>query len=219
MLKTCWKKWATVSSAIERATSVTKRLSDSLAYRTQALTGLNQRADVNTAATNALLKEQFCDGRAVELAKLCVSERGKVKDDIEALATDMLKALFGDHYSFEFQAVIDKKDGTLTGLRPLVFEYDDGDDPAEFGGGVCNITSLAIRTVFVLLKQELTPVLILDEPNTNLDAEKWDAWVAFMQDLCKDVDLQIIAVTHSDALFPTTYRVTKPSKRSIVERV
>lgn len=156
--------------------------------------------------------------RAIELAGLCVTEKVRVKEDIEELATLALRAVFGDKYRFEL-AVEQGADGVVSGLSPTIWEWDDADSPTEFGGGVSNVASLAVRTVFVLLDRDMSPIMVLDEPNVNLDVPKWERFVAFMDDLVSGVGAQVLIVTHAGVGLPQTFKVTRPRASSVVEEV
>lgn len=161
---------------------------------------------------------------AITLARYCVRERAKVKDDIEQLVTSMIQSIFGPEFRFELEETF--KDDLPYGYKPLIWEDDNPDDPSDQGGGIRNITGLGIRLVFLLLLAQtpenpdgLAPILLLDEPNVNLDSDKWPKWVEFMQSLQKDVDLQLVAITHSGTEFPDTFVVRKPGNVSLVERL
>lgn len=154
---------------------------------------------------------------AIELCKLSLKDRTKVKEDIEQLATLMLQALFDEDHRFEFVPVHDNE--VLVGLKPQIYHFDTPNEPRKFGGGVRNVVSFAVRMLFVVLKKELSPIMILDEPFVNLDHEKWQKLIAFIEDLQRDLQIQIIMVTHSGNEFPQTFEVRKPNKISIVKEL
>ena len=156
--------------------------------------------------------------QAIELCALSLKERSKIKEDIEELATLILHALFDENYRFAFDAVYDE-DGLLVGLKPQIYHFEVGDDPKNYGGGVRNIVSFAVRLLFVWLGKGLAPILVLDEPFVNLDKAKWEKIVKFLEDLQRDLQIQVIMITHSGTEFPQTFVVRKPNKVSIVEAV
>ncbi len=74
----------------------------------------------------------------------------------------------------------------------------------------------AIQLAFLLIRKDLSPVMILDEPFINLDRVRWELLIEFLQDLQRDISFQLICVTNESIKFPQTFEVTKPGKVSIV---
>jgi ABC-type glutathione transport system ATPase component len=159
--------------------------------------------------------------QAVDLAKLCLRERSKIKEDIEQLATLMLQAIFDDSYTFELRPVYadDNPENALVGLKPLILENGVADEPKNYGGGARNIVGFAVQLAFLLVRKDLSPVMILDEPFINLSKTKWDKLIQFIEDLQQDIDFQLIMITHSGIQLPQTFEVLKPAKVSVVTEV
>lgn len=154
---------------------------------------------------------------AIDLCQLSLRSRGKIKEDIEQLATLMLQELFDDTFRFEFVPVYENE--MLVGLNPQIFENDIPSNPGRFGGGACNVVGFAVRLLFIILKRELCNVLIWDEPFVNTDTVKWDEIIELLRAIQKDIPVQIIAITHSGKEFDQTFLVRRPNKYSIVEEL
>jgi ABC-type glutathione transport system ATPase component len=167
--------------------------------------------------------------RAIELCMACIDQQVDAKTHIEKIATALLNTVMqGVHqdsqafgqppvYEFVFDAVEDN--GIVTGLKPMIIKDGNKDEPKSYGGGVRNLASFAIRLIYVLLNPTLSQVLILDEPMVNLSPAAWRHVVRFIEDLQKDIGLQIIAITHSGASFPKSYRVSREGDTSIVREL
>jgi DNA repair exonuclease SbcCD ATPase subunit len=150
--------------------------------------------------------------RAIELCMACIDQQVDAKTHIEKIATALLNTVMqGVH-----------QDSQAFGQPPVyefVFDAVEDNEPKSYGGGVRNLASFAIRLIYVLLNPTLSQVLILDEPMVNLSPAAWRHVVRFIEDLQKDIGLQIIAITHSGASFPKSYRVSREGDTSIVREL
>jgi DNA repair exonuclease SbcCD ATPase subunit len=193
-------------------------LGDKIRANEQRYVAEKRRYDRLKAELEAVQSEAATVNEALELCKVSLKERVKTKEDFEDLLTIMARALFEDeNYTFKFELI--EKDGIVVGADPTIYYMDVPQDPADEGDGMMNILSNAARMLFVLLHTELSPVMIWDEPNTGIDAKKWPLLVTLLSDIFKDIPGQIIAITHSGAMFPQTFEVTKPALRSIVKEL
>jgi DNA repair exonuclease SbcCD ATPase subunit len=156
---------------------------------------------------------------AIRLCEVSLEHQIDLKAYVEEHITALLQSVFGEAYTFVLEATY-KADGvTVSGLRPRVLKYGIGDEPKAYGGGVQNVVSLGWRLVFLLLMPGLEKTLVLDEPWLNLGQRKWVNIIEFISDLQKDVDLQVLVVTHVPAEFPETWRVFLSGRTSTVERL
>lgn len=165
---------------------------------------------------------------AVDLCRACLQEQAEAKAYAENIVTALLDGVMrGVHdyyelsgeapeYKFSFDYVTDDT-GTIVGFKPMIYKNGVGDDPSNYGGGVQNLASFALRLVYLLLNPSLSQVLIMDEPMTNLSPKAWKFVVRFLQDLQADLSLQVIAITHSGAQFPRTWTVWREGQTSYVK--
>lgn len=183
---------------------------------------------------NALVAQNETDlhdfTRAIELCTACIDQQIDAKAHIERIATALLNTVmqgvhqdsqaYGNPPVYEFLLEpVEGDGGVVTGLKPMIVKDGNMDEPKNYGGGVRNLASFAIRLIYLLLNPKLSQVLILDEPMVNLSPAAWRHVVRFMEDLQKDVNLQVLAITHSGASFPKTYRVFREGDTSIVREV
>ena len=164
---------------------------------------------------------------SVNLCRACIQEQSSARVHIERIATALLNGvmqgvhefydLTGERPTYEFKLeVVEDESGATVGLKPMIIKNDIADEPQNYGGGVLNLVSFALRLVYVLLNPNLSQVLILDEPMTNLSPKGWRFVVRFLEDLQRDFPLQIIAITHSGAQFPKTWYVWREGDCSYV---
>ena len=156
---------------------------------------------------------------AASLCEACITQSLDVKEYIEQQVTILLQQVFGEAYSFHFEPVYAENGVSLKGLRPRIQEGDVIDDPKNHGDGIRNVVSFALRLTFLILNRHISKVIVLDEPLVNLNEEKWQYIVEFLNELQTYFDIQIIIITHARAEFPTLYEVSRPSKISLVRQV
>lgn len=166
-------------------------------------------------------------GCAINLCRICLDEQANAKQHVENIASALLNGvmqgvhefyeLTGDkpEYEFKLEAVTDEAEAVV-GFKPMIYKNGIADEPKNFGGGVQNLVSFAIRLIYLLLNPNITQTLILDEPMTNLSPKAWKFVVRFLEDLQKDMGLQVIAITHSGAQFPSTWIVWREGDTSYV---
>lgn len=165
---------------------------------------------------------------AILLCRACVQEQASSKAHIENVITSLLNGvLTGVHsyYNLPGEASVYKyaleqtedDNGVITGFKPTLYKNGVPDDPSNYGGGVQNIIRLGGDMLHVLLNPTVSPVLILDEPGTNVSSKAWKFIVKFLEDLQKDFDnFQVITITHSGAQFPNTWYVWREGQTSFV---
>ena len=188
----------------------------------KTLTGLSDRA--RQAAKTAQEKLDAADVQAKELAeaiqlcRLCAQDQVAVVPHLEALTTEALRVVKADDsYGFAYQPELDSDDNVV-GLVPCLIEGEEVYPVSSTGGGALNIVSVLKRLLFTLLRPDLNPVILLDEPNANLDDESWPRWVAFMERLA-EMGLQVVLVTHASTDFPTQWRIQRSGRISQARRL
>jgi len=155
---------------------------------------------------------------ARRLAKACSTRSLEIVHYLEKLNSDSLSALLDDNYLFRFNPVMEND--VLKGLTPEV-KVGDGefDSPLEaFGSSVCQLLSLLNHAMILKLSPVTIPVLILDEPFSNISYQLAKKAEEIIEALCEDGGLQLIICTHH--LIPRkarTYIVYKHNGISHVE--
>jgi len=141
-----------------------------------------------------------------------------VRFHIEDVVNDFINAVFPEEdYRFELRFQT-RRNSTECDL--VVWENGNQiDDPLnQLGGGVCNIISLALRIILLLVSGKQR-VLVLDEPLKDLDVSKMPSAFDILHDICEKSNIQVIAVTHNPLLCDVADRVFKVAKRDGVSTI
>ncbi|XAI95542.1 hypothetical protein [Microcystis phage Mvi-JY20] len=133
---------------------------------------------------------------AAELAKQAIYLKAGARQQVQALVSELLTYVFSEQITFVFEDKLDAEDN-LVGFVPRLIRGELSSSYTGHGHGAANLISFACRLSCLLLNGKVAPVLVLDEPATNLDAEKWSRLLEFVNILAERYSLQIIMVTHS----------------------
>lgn len=206
------------SNRLKAITSKLGAATQMLGTERRRLSGLKTVAEKNRTDI-----EDF--SKAIELCRACIAEQVSAKEHIEKLATSLLRAVmhgvwiekgsYGkeDDYEFFLDPVYGG-DGALNGLNPLILLNGISDAPKNYGDGIQNLISFAIRLAYLLLNPDLSQVLVFDEPMVNLSPFAWRYVVQFLESLQLEVPLQVICITHSGAEFPVSWNVWREGETS-----
>lgn len=137
---------------------------------------------------------------------------------MEETVTLALKSIFGEEYSFKiiFEMKRDQpechfyvnKNGLL--LEP---RFD------TMGGGIIDVAALALH-VLVLILEKSPPILIADEPMLkNVSKEHLPAVADMLKRLIKELNIQLIMVTHIPELIDIADNVIEISKECTREKI
>lgn len=137
---------------------------------------------------------------ANDLAKGVAREiQAKVCGCVAGVVSRCLEAVFDEPYDFKM-AFVEKRGRTEV---ELTFEKDGQcvDPLTASGGGVVDVASFALRLAAILLSGPRTRhVLALDEPFKFLSCQYRPRIRQLLDELAKEMKMQIIMVTHIDEL-------------------
>jgi len=118
---------------------------------------------------------------------------------ISEVVSSCLSGVFEDPYSFKIQ--FERKRGRTEAHLRFLRRGLDVDPLSSSGGGVVDVAAFALRVAcLVLHRPKLSKVLVLDEPFRFVSAQYQDAVREMLEQLSKDMGLQIIQITHNDNL-------------------
>jgi len=131
---------------------------------------------------------------------------GEVTDGVKAvekLQTEGLQEIFNDQ-DLSVRAEVSESRGkvwvTLYTQRKLPDgTVVEGLADQSFGGSVLTMQSILMR-VTVIFRREMRPILFLDETLAALEDKYLDRAALFLSNLCKQLNLDILLVTHNEAL-------------------
>jgi len=132
-----------------------------------------------------------------------VSEKARsvILPIIENLLSKMLCDIFQRKYAFKLDL---STRGSKPYIQPQILELINEEwvttSPEYHGGGLGNVLNAGIKIILrILLRDKIKGPLIFDETFANLDKEVSRNVFAFLSDISKNFDIQIILVTHDPA--------------------
>jgi len=118
-------------------------------------------------------------------------------EKISVVVSSCLSAVFEDPY--EFKILFERKRGRTEATLLFTRRGMDVDPLSATGGGVVDVAAFALRIACLMLhRPRLSKVVVLDEPFKFVSAEYREAVRAMLENLSKDLGIQIIMVTHSE---------------------
>jgi ABC-type uncharacterized transport system fused permease/ATPase subunit len=151
--------------------------------------------------------------------------------DVERLLTEGLQSVFTDQ-NLSVKAEVDmKKKGKVSvdliteqshaSGHPSPLNNISGPSNDAFGGAVATVQSILLR-VILILRRGLHPVLFLDETLPAFDDKYVLNMAQFLSELCKKLGMDILLVTHNDALVRAAdkaYRIVKSGDEATFEEL
>lgn len=128
------------------------------------------------------------------------SVQHKAHGSIAAVVSKCLALIFDDPYQFQIQ--FDRKRGKTEAKLQFLRDGHILEDPLEeCGGGVLDVASFALRVACIAAsKPPARRILILDEPFKFVSEDLRPRIRNMIEQLTKELDFQIIMVTHINEL-------------------
>lgn len=148
------------------------------------------------------------------------SRRGQIKKRIEDIVTEALRMVYGDEYKIEISYSVKNNRSCLD--IDLVKSTAIGEikrDIEGFGGGVADTISVPLRLMILFSTKQTDRVVVLDECFKHMDLHRIDRVAEFFRVLAEKLKMQIIMVSHHEALKSTAdrmYQVTESNGKSTV---
>lgn len=134
------------------------------------------------------------------LQRLAQAVQQQAHERIAAVVSSCLVGVFGEE-AYEFKIEFERKRGKT---EAQLFFVRDGvrlDPLASSGGGVVDVAAFALRIAcLVLHRPRLNRVVVLDEPFKYVSEEYQENVRAMVERLAKDLEIQIIFITHNENL-------------------
>jgi len=137
---------------------------------------------------------------------------GEVTDGVKAvekLQTEGLQTIFHDQ-DMSVRAEVEEQRGKVSVTLLTARQRSDGQTvegmPHEsFGGSVLTIQSILMR-ITVIFRRGLRPLLLLDETMAAVANRYVDRAAKFLSTLCRRLDLDVLLITHDEALVSAAHR-------------
>lgn len=171
------------------------RIAELIAQKDQALASLREERKELDAAKEAHANAVAAQGVISGLAKAAQQQAHK---RISSVVSTCLAAVFDDPYqlNIEFEQKRGRTEARVTFVR-------DGNQISPMdasGGGALDVAAFALRAAcLVLHRPRLRRVMVLDEPFKNVSKGYQPAVRAMLEQLSRDLKIQIVMVTHNEA--------------------
>lgn len=134
------------------------------------------------------------------LQHLAQAIQQRAHDKISEVVSHCLSAVFGeDAYTFKIE--FERKRGRTEAHLRFVRGDLDVDPMTASGGGVIDVAAFALRIACLMLhRPRLSRVVVLDEPFKFLSVEYRPQVREMLEQISKEMGLQVILVTHIDEL-------------------
>jgi hypothetical protein len=128
---------------------------------------------------------------------------------VEKLQTEGLQTVFHDQ-DLSVRAEVEESRGKvavtlLTGRKREDGAVVEGVADQSFGGSVLTMQSILMR-ITVIFRRDLRPLLLLDETLVAVANKYVDRAAKFLSTLCKRLDLDVLLITHDEALVSAAHR-------------
>lgn len=150
------------------------------------------------ASALALSGREYAIQAQAILGDLAQKVQQKVHNRISTVVSSCLAAVFEDPY--EFTILFEKKRGGTVAVLRFIRDGNEISPVEASGGGAVDIAAFALRAVcLVLHRPRLRRVLFLDEPFKFVSKSYQAAVRSMLEQLSRDLSIQIIMVTHNEA--------------------
>lgn len=159
------------------------------------------RNDIKKESTALMEAQEYLETtiKAQKLIQAAAESVQKIAHSrLTRVVSKSLNALFPGTY--EFRILFESKRGGTT-AKPVFIKDENTLDPVSAsGGGVVDVAATTLRIGTLLLQSKSRRVLVLDEPFKHLSAEHTKSVKGLLETLSRDLDLQIIMITHNPGL-------------------
>lgn len=166
-------------------------------------------------------REAEAQSRAAKTArefflKVAQDTQANLETRLSKIVTMALCAVFEDPY--EFQVKYEIRRGATECDLVLYRDGHEYDPLASSGGGVVDITALALRMAVWSLAPESRPVIVLDEPFRNLSENHHELAAEMLHSLSQKLGIQIIMASHNKGIISGADAVFRLTKKGVVAR-
>jgi len=165
---------------------------------------LNQQIEENQAKVTELENEEELLDLVANLVRRLID--GEVTDGVKAvekLQSEGLAEIFYDQ-DLSVRAEVEESRGKISVTLLTQRKFKDGTvvegiADQSFGGSVLTMQSILMRAT-VLFRRDMRPLLLLDETLAAVANKYLDRAAKFLSKLCERLDLDILLISHDEAL-------------------
>ena len=178
----------------------------------QLLSSFRSKIDANLILLRAAESELIKVNEAIDKEKQykkSLSEATKILRDlyeqtqerfhgqVQQIVSYCLKEVFGEE-AYEFRINFTQKRNQVEASLVFVRDGEEFDPLQAAGGGVLAVACFALRmAVLYLMRRDVRPIMILDEPFSQVSKEYREAMAALLERTSEEFGMQYIIITHS----------------------
>ncbi len=191
--------------------------------RKQAENGLHQ-AELDSLEKKILGKIEdldVCKEALVFLEQVANSRRGDVKGKIEDCVTQALAMIYGPSYRVEltYSMKNNRSHMDIEMVRDIPAGEIRRDPITGAGGGVADTISVPLRLMVLAGSRKTDRVVILDECWKHIDLDRVDMVGNFLRELTDKLGMQVILLSHLEAIRDYAERTFEVSEKDGVSMV
>lgn len=182
-------------------------LDEWMALEEESVASLQRRVD----HAKESVKEEEAELRAAEadlsaslqaqqvLSGVAQTVQAQAHKRISSVVSSCLAAIFDDPY--EFRIAFEQKRGRTEAKLRFIRDGHEVAPVEASGGGAVDVAAFALRSACVVLhRPRLQRCLFLDEPFKFVSKDYRPAVRSMLEQVCRDLGMQIVMVTHDEAL-------------------
>lgn len=151
------------------------------------------------ALSNAQQRLKHAQEAQEVLQHLSQAVQQQAHSRLSEVVSSCLSAVFDDPY--EFKIAFERKRGRTEARLRFLRRGLEVDPLSASGGGMVDVAAFALRIAcLVLHRPRLSRVVVLDEPLKYVSVDYRHGVRSMLEQLSKDMDVQIIMVTHAEDL-------------------
>lgn len=173
----------------EKEDSILKEIE--ITHRGLSLALHNEEEAIQTTQARHLSCQQAQDA----LQQLAQSVQTSVHKRLAGTVSSCLSAVFEDPYAMEIS--FERKRGRTEAVLKFSRRGLEVDPLTATGGGMVDVAAFALRVACIMMHQpRLSRLIVLDEPFKFVSAEYHEHIRSMLEQLSKDLKIQIVMVTH-----------------------
>ncbi len=158
-------------------------------------------------------KEDITLKASLFLQSLSDQTRLQVLDKIAGIVTDALQTVKDKNLVFTMNLVTKANQPTLEMGILDKLSGQTYDVMTSFGGGICDIVSLALRVALLVKWQPaMARVLVLDEACKHVAQKDQELLAVFVRKLSEALNVQFIWISHADILQQAAHKIFEVNK-------
>ena len=173
-------------------------------------------ANATTLLTDLQARSLALEEAQVFLQGVAKETQEQIRFNIEDIVNTCLDAVFPSMY--QFRIVFEVKRGKTEARMVLLDGDKELDAMSANGGGLIQILSFALRVALLVISKN-RKILIFDEPFVAVSADLEARAYEIMQKISKELEIQIIMVTHREAAISVADKIFTVSKVKGVSRI